>query len=86
MIQAEKVDRNCYYVRVGGEYGEYGIWMCEDSWWFGKLADKRQCNGTFHASTNSKPNVRVQNYSLHWKWVEGGSDVDVKFNCVDLCL
>ena len=56
--------------------------MCEDSWWFGKLADKGQCKGTFHVSTNSKPNIRVQDDSLQWKYY--GSDAELKFNCVDV--
>ena len=60
--------------------------MCGDSWWEGGLSDKGQCKGLFHASTDSKPNVHVQDDSLQWKWVDDGYDVNLKFNCVDLCL
>ena len=59
--------------------------MCGDSWWEGGLSDKGQCKGRFHASTDSKPNVRVQDDSLQWKW-SSGNDADLKFNCIDLCL
>ena len=41
--------------------------MCGDSWWEGGLSDKGQCKGLFHASTDSKPNVHVQDDSLKWK-------------------
>ena len=80
IIQAEKVNGNCHYVLEGD-----GLWMCEDSWWAGKLSDKGQCKGIAHASTDSKPNVRVQDYSLQWKY-NSGYNIDLKFNCVDLCL
>ena len=39
-----------------------------------------------YASTDSKPNVRVQDDSLQWKEVEYGIHADLKFKCVDLCL
>ena len=58
--------------------------MCGESWWEGELSDKGQCKGVWHASTASKPNVRVQNDSLQWKHV--GSGDNFNFNCVDLCL
>ena len=83
-IQAEKVNGNCHYVLEDGQY-PLGIWMCGESWWIGFLFEKGQCTGTFHASTDSKPNVRVQDDSLQWKFVLD-YDVDLKFNCVDLCL
>ena len=83
IIQAEKVNENCHYVLEGGEYQD-GIWMCGDSWWYGGLSDKGQCKGDYYASTDSKPNVRVQDDSLQWKVDD--SDFDLKFNCVDLCL
>ena len=95
IIQAEKVNENCHYVLEGGSHYvleggrgrfEDGIWMCGDSWWYGNPSDKGQCKGNVHASTKSKPNVRVQNDSLQWKWVDDGYDVDLNFNCVDLCL
>ena len=85
IIQAEKVKGNCHYVLEGGKWQD-GIWMCGDSWWIGGLSDKGQCQGTWHASTKSKPNVRVQNDSLQWKWVDGGRDLDFNFNCVEICL
>ena len=83
IIQAEKVNENCHYVLEGGKYG---IWMCGDRWWIGFLFEKGQCNGDYYASTDSKPNVRVQNDSLQWKWADGSGDVDLNFNCIDLCL
>ena len=86
IIQAEKVKGNCYYLNEEGEWGPRGIWMCGDSWWYGKLSDKGQCKGIYHASTDSKPNVRVQDDSLQWKLFSIDFDVDFKFNCVDLCL
>ena len=39
-----------------------------------------------YASTDSKPNVHVQDDSLQWKEVEYGIHADLKFKCVDLCL
>ena len=52
-----------------------------------KPSDKGQCkDGWYHASTDSKPNVHVQDDSLQWKWVDDGTDIDLKFKCVDLCL
>ena len=69
-----------------GEWGPSGIWMCKDSWWQGKFSDKGQCKGWWYASTDSKPNVLVQDDSLQWKSVRYGNDVDLKFNCVDVCL
>ena len=60
--------------------------MCEDSWWGGELSDKGQCKGSVHASTDSKPNVPVQDESLQWKWVRSGNDLDLKFKCADVCL
>ena len=84
LIQSEKVNGNCYYVLEGGEW-QYGIWMCGDSWWAEKLSDKGQCKGIFYASTDSKPNIRVQDDSLQWKW-PSGNDADFKFKCVDVCL
>ena len=84
IIQAEKVNGNCHHVLEGGRFKD-GIWMCGDSWWIGFLSDKGQCKGWYHASTNSKPNVRVQDDSL--QWVEYGIlDVPLNFTCVDLCL
>ncbi len=83
IIQAKKVNGNCYYLN---EVLSRGIWTCEDSWWAGGLSDKVQCKGHFHASTDSKPNIRVQDDSLQWKSVDYGFDVDLKFNCADLCL
>ena len=85
IIQAEKVNGNCHYVLKGGRW-KLGIWMCGESWWWGELSDKGQCKGYNHASTDSKPNVSVQDDSLQWKWVDVGYDVDLKFNCVDVCL
>ena len=84
IIQAEKVNGNCHYVIEVGEY-EAGIWMCGDSWWWGELSDKGQCEGWYHASTDSKPNIHVQDDSLQWKNSKG-SDLDLKFNCVDVSL
>ena len=83
IIQADKVNGNCHYVLEGGIW-EDGLWMCGESWWYGKLSDKGQCKGLFHASTNSKPNVHVQNDSLEWKYVRSGNNIDLKFNCVDV--
>ena len=83
IIQAEKVNENCHYVLEEGEY-PFGIWMCGESWWIGILSNKGQCEGIFHASTVSKPNVRVQDDSLQWKYY--GSDINLKLNCVDVCL
>ena len=85
IIQAEKVNENCHYVLEGGEW-QIGLWICGDSWWYGKLSDKGQCKGYYHASTGSKPNVHVQDDSLQWKSIDGGYDVDYEFKCVDLCL
>ena len=82
IIQAEKVKGNCYYLNEEGEWGPIGIWMCGDSWWYGKLSDKGKCKGDLHASTDSKPNVHVQDDSLQWKF--DGSDYDLKLNCVDV--
>ena len=82
IIQTEKVNENCHYVLEGGEFQDR-IWMCGDSWWIGGLSDKGQCKGIFYASTDSKPNIRVQNDSLQWKWVDDGSDFDLKHKCVD---
>ena len=85
IIQAEKVNGNCHYVLEGGKYKD-GIWMCGDSWYRSlTLSDKGQCKGWWHASTDSKPNVRVQDDSLQWK-NDGDYDMDLKFNCVDVCL
>ena len=85
IIQAEKVNGNCYYILEGGIWKD-GLWMCEDSWWWGGLSDKGQCKGDVHASTDSNPNVPVQDDSLQWKGVKYGDNHDLKFNCVDLCL
>ena len=85
ILQAEKVNGNCYYVLEGGEW-EGGLWMCEDSWWWGGLYIKGQCIGDVHASIDSKPNVPVQDESLQWKWVRSGNDLDLKFKCDDVCL
>ena len=60
--------------------------MCGNSWWWGGLSDKGQCNGDVHASIDSKPNVPVQDESLQWKWVDDGNDFDLKFKCDDVCL
>ena len=81
IIQAEKVNEKCYYLKE-----ERGLWMCEDSWWAGELSDKGQCKGIVHASTDSKPNIHVQDNSLQWKLVDDGYDVDLKFKCVDVSL
>ena len=83
IIQAKKVNGNCHYL---SEVLSYGIWMCEDSWWAGELSDKGKCKGSVHASTDSKPNVPVQDESLQWKWVRSGNDLDLKFKCSDVCL
>ena len=85
IIQAEKVNGNCHYVLEGGAWQD-GLWICEDSWWWGGRSKKGQCNGDWHASIDSKSNIRVQDDSLQWKWVDDGTDVDLKFNCVYLCL
>ena len=85
IIQAEKVNGNCYYV-LKGEKREAGFWMCGDSWWLGGLSDNGQCKGFAHASTGSKPNVHVQDDTLQWKRVDDGNNIDLKFKCVDLCL
>ena len=88
IIQAEKVNGNCHYVLEGGEWQD-GLWICGDSWWWGGLSDKGQCKGYVYASTDSKPNVSVQDDSLQWKWVYDGyddSDADLKFICVDVSL
>ena len=82
IILAEKVNENCYYLNEEYQYGPRGIWMCGDSWWYGKLSDKGQCKGIYHASTNTKHNVHVQDYSLQWKYRD--SDRDLNFNCVDV--
>ena len=83
IVQAEKVNGNCHYKQEGDDYG---LWMCEDSWWAGELPDKQQCKGDFHASTDSKTNISLQNDSLQWKDVQMGRDYDLMFKCVDLCL
>ena len=85
ILQAEKVNGNCYYVLEGVMFTR-GIWMCEDSWWVGELSDKGQCKGLYHALTISNPNISVQDYTLHWKDVRYGNDVDLKFDCVDVSL
>ena len=85
IIQAEKVNGNCHYVVEGGRR-KRGLWMCGDSWWWGGLSDKGDCKGIYHTSTDSKPNVHVQDDSLQWKFVGDDSDRDLKFKCVDLCL
>ena len=85
IIQSEMVNGYCHYVKEG-DYASKGLWMCGDNWWYGFLSDKGQCKGFIHASTDSKPNVRVQDDSLQLKEVEYGIDVDLKFKCVDLCL
>ena len=79
------VNGYCHYVEEG-DYASKGLWMCGDNWWYGFLSDKGKCKGLIHASTDSKPNVHVQDDSLQWKEVEYGIDVDLKFKCVDLCL
>ena len=84
IIQAEKVNGNCYYLNEEGEWGPLGLWMCKDSWWYDGLYNKGQCKGLYHASTDSKPNVRVQDDSLQWQ--SYGYSADLKFKCVDLCL
>ena len=63
IIQAEKVNGNCHYKQEGDDFG---LWKCEDSWWAGQLSDKGKCKGDLHASTDSKPNVHVQDDSLQW--------------------
>ena len=85
IIQSEKVNGNCYYLNEEVQLGPRGLWMCEDSWWGGELSDKGQCKGIVHASTDSKPNIHVQDDSLQWKNSKG-SDLDLKFNCVDVSL
>ena len=84
IIQAEKVKGNCCYLNEEGKLGPRGIWMCGDSWWAGSLSDKGQCEGIWHASTVSKPNIHVQDDSLQWKYDD--SDFDLRFNCADVCL
>merc|ERR1712173_1854 len=85
VLQSEKVNGNCYYVLEGGEY-PHGIWKCIDSWWIGWLSDKGQCkDGWYHASIDSKPNVRVQDNSLQWIFFDK-YEIDLKFNCVGECL
>ena len=83
IVETEKVNGNCLYKQEGDDYG---LWMCEDSWWAGELSDRGQCKGDLHASTGSKPNVHVQDDSLQWKWVDDGYDVDLMFKCVDVSL
>ena len=86
IIQAEKVNGNCYYINEETQYGPRGLWMCRGSWWYGELSDKGQCEGTYQASTDSKPNIPVQDDSLQWKDVKSGNELDLKFNCVDVSL
>ena len=84
IIQSEMVNGYCHYVEERN-YASKGLWMCGDNWWYGFLSDKGQCKGFIHASTDSKPNVHVQDDSLQWKWVYviyDGSDADLKFICV----
>ena len=81
ILQSEKINGNCHYVLE-----EYGLWMCEDSWWGGELSFKGQCKGIAQASTDSKPNVHVQDDSLQWRNADDVSDLALNFNCVDLCL
>ena len=85
IIQSEMVNGYCHYVKEG-DYASKGLWMCGDNWWYGFLSDKGQCKGFIHASTDSKPNVRVQDDSLQWKSVRYGVDVNVKLICVDVSL
>ena len=88
ILQAEKVNGNCYYVLERGEY-PFGIWKCEDSWWIEYMiqsSDKGQCKDRwYHASTDSNPNLGVQDNSLQWILFDE-FEADLKFNCVDLCL
>ena len=84
IIQAEKVNGNCYYLNEETEWGPRGLWKCGDSWWYGGLSDKGQCNGIWHASIDSKHNVHVHDDSLQWKWFKSVTDLDLKFNCVDV--
>ena len=86
VILAEKVNGNCHYMLQGDNVPPFGIWMCGDSWWIGVLSDKGECKGILQASTDSKPNVHVQDNSLQWKHVSSGDNRDLNFNCVDLCL
>ena len=86
IIQDEKINGNCYYLNKKTEWGPRGIWMCEDSWWYGKLSDKGQCKGIHYASKSSKPNVHVQDDLLQWKRVKNEEEQDFDFNCVDVCL
>ena len=83
VIQAEKVNGNCHYVLEGVKW-ETGLWICGDSWWWGYLSDEGQCNGIWHASIDSKHNVHVHDDSLQWKWFKSVTDLDLKFNCVDV--
>ena len=83
ILQAEKVNGNCYYVLEGVMFTR-GIWMCEDSWWVGELSDKGQCKGLFHALTISNPNISVQDYTLHWKDVIYLCGVNFKGNSIFL--
>ena len=88
IIQAEKVNGNCYYVLERGEY-PFGIWKCEDSWWIEYMiqsSDKGQCEGWWHASTDSNPNLGVQDNSLQWISIRRGTYVHFKLKCVDICL
>ena len=75
-IQNEKI---CKLPLCEGGGWKDSIWM-----WWGGLSDKGQCNGIlYHASIDSKSNIRVQDDSLQWKYDWGG-DAVLKFNCVNL--
>ena len=79
-LQAEKVNRNCYYLN---KVRKRGIWTCGGSWWYGELSDKGECYANYHASKQSNPSVQVQDDSLSWKRTSSGNDRDYyDFVCV----
>ena len=86
IVQYEKVNENCHYFlkKEYAGFGGFGTWMCEDSWWAGLNYYKGQCKGRYRASIGSKTNIHVQDDSLQWKYVANGSNVDLKFKCVDV--
>ena len=88
IIQAEKVNGNCYYVLEGGTYLKpRGLWICGDSWWYGQLSDKGQCKGIYNASINSKSNIHGHVDSLQWVYFKGyPPNEDIWFSCIDVSL
>ena len=66
ILQAEKVNGNCYYLnedKTGHGHG-HGLWTCGNSWWYGKISDKGECYASYQASKQSNPGVQVQDDSL----------------------